>query len=150
MICFSFTEQQNDLNPTTAIMKQMLSLIQKQQRSVALQSNAHFKQQLGEQQRPTSGSLASSTASMDSLNDQNVDFNVSASASGKSPERNAAASITTEKQNNKRLRTTILPEQLNFLYDCYQNESNPSRKMLEEISKKVNLKKRVVQVGIGC
>ena len=51
-----------------------------------------------------------------------------------------------EKQNNKRLRTTILPEQLNFLYECYQNESNPSRKMLEEISKKVNLKKRVVQV----
>lgn len=52
-----------------------------------------------------------------------------------------------EKQNNKRLRTTILPEQLNFLYECYQNESNPSRKMLEEISKKVNLKKRVVQVS---
>lgn len=51
-----------------------------------------------------------------------------------------------DKQNNKRLRTTILPEQLNFLYECYQNESNPSRKMLEEISKKVNLKKRVVQV----
>lgn len=142
-----FAEQKNDLNPTTAIMKQMLSLIQKQQRSVALQSNAHFKQQLGEQQRPTSGSLASSTASMDSLNDQNVDFNVSASASGKSPERSATASVTTEKQNNKRLRTTILPEQLNFLYDCYQNESNPSRKMLEEISKKVNLKKRVVQVN---
>lgn len=55
---------------------------------------------------------------------------------------------TTEKQTNKRLRTTILPEQLNFLYECYQNESNPSRKMLEEISKKVNLKKRVVQVKL--
>lgn len=139
----------------------MLSLIQTQQRSVAaLQSNAHFKQQLTEQQRPTSGSLASSTASMDSLNDQNVEFNVSASASSKSPERNAgtaatvaaaaaaAAAVTTEKQNSKRLRTTILPDQLNFLFDCYQNESNPSRKMLEEISKKVNLKKRVVQVSI--
>lgn len=50
--------------------------------------------------------------------------------------------------NNKRLRTTILPEQLNFLYECYQKESNPSRKQLEEIAKKVNLKKRVVQVGI--
>lgn len=48
--------------------------------------------------------------------------------------------------NNKRLRTTILPEQLNFLYECYQKESNPSRKQLEEIAKKVNLKKRVVQV----
>lgn len=52
------------------------------------------------------------------------------------------------KQANKRLRTTILPEQLNFLYECYQNESNPSRKMLEEIAKKVSLKKRVVQVSI--
>uniref|UniRef100_T1GB60 Homeobox domain-containing protein n=1 Tax=Megaselia scalaris TaxID=36166 RepID=T1GB60_MEGSC len=48
--------------------------------------------------------------------------------------------------NHKRLRTTILPDQLNLLYECYQTESNPSRKMLEEISKKVNLKKRVVQV----
>lgn len=48
--------------------------------------------------------------------------------------------------NNKRLRTTILPEQLNYLYECYQKESNPSRKQLEEIAKKVNLKKRVVQV----
>ncbi|XP_037942197.1 zinc finger protein 2 isoform X2 [Teleopsis dalmanni] len=56
-----------------------------------------------------------------------------------------SVTATSEKQN-KRLRTTILPEQLNFLYECYQNESNPSRKMLEEISKKVNLKKRVVQV----
>jgi Homeodomain len=55
--------------------------------------------------------------------------------------------------NNKRLRTTILPEQLNYLYECYQKESNPSRKQLEEIAKKVNLKKRVVQVrnlvGLG-
>ncbi|TMW47502.1 hypothetical protein DOY81_007416, partial [Sarcophaga bullata] len=54
-------------------------------------------------------------------------------------------SNSNHKQANKRLRTTILPEQLNFLYECYQNESNPSRKMLEEISKKVSLKKRVVQ-----
>lgn len=52
-------------------------------------------------------------------------------------------------KQNKRLRTTILPEQLNFLYECYQTESNPSRKMLEEISKKVNLKKRVVQVSLN-
>ncbi|XP_043069528.1 zinc finger protein 2 isoform X3 [Drosophila bipectinata] len=54
--------------------------------------------------------------------------------------------INVSSKQNKRLRTTILPEQLNFLYECYQSESNPSRKMLEEISKKVNLKKRVVQV----
>lgn len=144
-------EPKSDLNQTTAIMKQMLNLIQK--RSVAaLQTNTHFKQQPNEQQqRPTSGSLAS-TASMESLNDQSSEvFNASASgiSSGRSPDRNATGGATpaTEKQSNKRLRTTILPEQLNFLYECYQNESNPSRKMLEEISKKVNLKKRVVQVN---
>lgn len=54
--------------------------------------------------------------------------------------------ISSSYNGNKRLRTTILPEQLNYLYECYQKESNPSRKQLEEIAKKVNLKKRVVQV----
>ena len=47
---------------------------------------------------------------------------------------------------DKRLRTTILPEQLDYLYQKYQLESNPSRKMLEQIAREVNLKKRVVQV----
>jgi AT-binding transcription factor 1 len=47
---------------------------------------------------------------------------------------------------DKRLRTTILPEQLDYLYQKYQIESNPSRKMLENIAKEVGLKKRVVQV----
>ncbi|XP_016967312.1 zinc finger protein 2 isoform X2 [Drosophila biarmipes] len=60
--------------------------------------------------------------------------------------RSSVSPVNVASKQNKRLRTTILPEQLNFLYECYQSESNPSRKMLEEISKKVNLKKRVVQV----
>ncbi|XP_075680949.1 Zn finger homeodomain 2 isoform X3 [Dermatophagoides pteronyssinus] len=47
---------------------------------------------------------------------------------------------------DKRLRTTILPEQLDYLYQKYQLDSNPSRKMLESIAKEVGLKKRVVQV----
>ncbi|CAB3375879.1 Hypothetical predicted protein [Cloeon dipterum] len=47
---------------------------------------------------------------------------------------------------DKRLRTTILPEQLDYLYQKYQVESNPSRKMLENIAREVGLKKRVVQV----
>lgn len=46
---------------------------------------------------------------------------------------------------DKRLRTTILPEQLDYLYQKYQVESNPSRKMLETIAREVGLKKRVVQ-----
>lgn len=51
-----------------------------------------------------------------------------------------------EQPKDKRLRTTILPEQLDYLYQKYQIESNPSRKMLETIAKEVGLKKRVVQV----
>ena len=47
---------------------------------------------------------------------------------------------------DKRLRTTILPEQLDYLYQKYQLESNPSRKMLEQIATEVGLRKRVVQV----
>ena len=47
---------------------------------------------------------------------------------------------------DKRLRTTILPEQLDYLYQKYQIESNPSRKMLEQIAAEVGLRKRVVQV----
>ena len=51
-----------------------------------------------------------------------------------------------DQPRDKRLRTTILPEQLDYLYQKYQLESNPSRKMLENIAKEVGLKKRVVQV----
>ncbi|RZF31901.1 hypothetical protein LSTR_LSTR003783 [Laodelphax striatellus] len=51
-----------------------------------------------------------------------------------------------EQPKDKRLRTTILPEQLDYLYQKYQVESNPSRKMLENIAREVGLKKRVVQV----
>jgi hypothetical protein len=48
--------------------------------------------------------------------------------------------------NQKRNRTTILPEQQDYLMSKYSIESNPSRKMLEDISSEVKLKKRVVQV----
>ncbi len=41
---------------------------------------------------------------------------------------------------DKRLRTTILPEQLDYLYQKYQIESNPSRKMLEQIANEVGLR----------
>nr|CAD7255973.1 unnamed protein product [Timema shepardi] len=51
-----------------------------------------------------------------------------------------------DQPKDKRLRTTILPEQLDYLYQKYQLESNPSRKMLENIAREVGLKKRVVQV----
>ncbi|CAG5126666.1 unnamed protein product, partial [Candidula unifasciata] len=51
-----------------------------------------------------------------------------------------------EQPRDKRLRTTILPEQLDYLYQQYQIDCNPSRKQLEHIANTVNLKKRVVQV----
>ncbi|CAL1526377.1 unnamed protein product, partial [Lymnaea stagnalis] len=51
-----------------------------------------------------------------------------------------------EQPRDKRLRTTILPEQLDYLYQQYQIDCNPSRKQLEHIASTVNLKKRVVQV----
>lgn len=51
-----------------------------------------------------------------------------------------------DQPRDKRLRTTILPEQLDYLYQKYQIDCNPSRKQLEAISKDVGLKKRVVQV----
>ena len=51
-----------------------------------------------------------------------------------------------DQPRDKRLRTTILPEQLDYLYQKYQIDCNPSRKQLENISAEVGLKKRVVQV----
>lgn len=51
-----------------------------------------------------------------------------------------------DQPRDKRLRTTILPEQLDYLYQQYQIDCNPSRKQLEHIASTVNLKKRVVQV----
>lgn len=46
----------------------------------------------------------------------------------------------------KRLRTTITPNQLEYLYQQYLFDSSPSRKVIEQISEVVGLKKRVVQV----
>uniref|UniRef100_A0A674ALN8 Zinc finger homeobox 4 n=1 Tax=Salmo trutta TaxID=8032 RepID=A0A674ALN8_SALTR len=54
--------------------------------------------------------------------------------------------MTEEQHRDKRLRTTITPEQLEILYDKYLLDSNPTRKMLDHIAREVGLKKRVVQV----
>ncbi|KAM4809927.1 zinc finger homeobox protein 2 [Rhinophrynus dorsalis] len=51
-----------------------------------------------------------------------------------------------EPPKDKRLRTTILPEQLDILHRWYLQDSNPTRSTLERISLEVGLKKRVVQV----
>ncbi|XP_075425198.1 zinc finger homeobox protein 2 isoform X2 [Ascaphus truei] len=51
-----------------------------------------------------------------------------------------------EPPRDKRLRTTILPEQLDILHRWYLQDSNPTRSTLDRISREVGLKKRVVQV----
>ncbi|XP_023649003.2 zinc finger homeobox protein 4-like isoform X1 [Paramormyrops kingsleyae] len=51
-----------------------------------------------------------------------------------------------DQHRDKRLRTTITPEQLEVLYEKYLIDSNPTRKMLDHIAHEVGLKKRVVQV----
>ncbi|XP_028924664.1 zinc finger homeobox protein 4 [Ornithorhynchus anatinus] len=51
-----------------------------------------------------------------------------------------------DQHRDKRLRTTITPEQLEVLYEKYLLDSNPTRKMLDHIAREVGLKKRVVQV----
>ncbi|TSL75300.1 Zinc finger homeobox protein 4 [Bagarius yarrelli] len=51
-----------------------------------------------------------------------------------------------DSQRDKRMRTTITPEQLEILYQKYLLDSNPTRQMLDHISQEVSLKKRVVQV----
>ncbi|XP_058037785.1 zinc finger homeobox protein 2 isoform X1 [Ahaetulla prasina] len=58
----------------------------------------------------------------------------------------SVAGADNEPPRDKRLRTTILPEQLEILYRWYMQDSNPTRKMLDCISEEVGLKKRVVQV----
>ncbi|XP_030060531.1 LOW QUALITY PROTEIN: zinc finger homeobox protein 3 [Microcaecilia unicolor] len=63
-----------------------------------------------------------------------------------SPGENDSGTGGEEHQRDKRLRTTITPEQLEILYQKYLLDSNPTRKMLDHIAHEVGLKKRVVQV----
>ncbi|XP_013913296.1 PREDICTED: zinc finger homeobox protein 3-like [Thamnophis sirtalis] len=63
-----------------------------------------------------------------------------------SPVGNDGGAGGEEPQRDKRLRTTITPEQLEVLYQKYLLDSNPTRKMLDHIAHEVGLKKRVVQV----
>ncbi|XP_076848695.1 zinc finger homeobox protein 3 [Brachyhypopomus gauderio] len=66
--------------------------------------------------------------------------------SGTSSLENDWDSNVDDPQRDKRMRTTITPEQLEILYQKYLLDSNPTRQMLDHISQEVGLKKRVVQV----
>ncbi|EHB13072.1 Zinc finger homeobox protein 4 [Heterocephalus glaber] len=77
------------------------------------------------------------TASLKRKLDDKEDNNCSEKEGGNSGE---------DQHRDKRLRTTITPEQLEILYEKYLLDSNPTRKMLDHIAREVGLKKRVVQV----
>ncbi|XP_072551313.1 zinc finger homeobox protein 3 [Salminus brasiliensis] len=66
--------------------------------------------------------------------------------SGNGPVENDWENNGDDPQRDKRMRTTITPEQLEVLYQKYLLDSNPTRQMLDHISQEVGLKKRVVQV----
>nr|XP_039255334.1 uncharacterized protein LOC120332196 [Styela clava] len=71
----------------------------------------------------------------------------SSSTSPNSARQNMGRKVINDTSKDpKRLRTTITPEQLEFLYQQYLVDSSPSRKVIEQISDIVGLKKRVVQV----
>ena len=83
---------------------------------------------------PASATVA---ASLKRKLDDKEDTNCSEKEGGNSGE---------DQHRDKRLRTTITPEQLEILYEKYLLDSNPTRKMLDHIAREVGLKKRVVQV----
>ena len=49
----------------------------------------------------------------------------------------SSSSANNNSAASKRLRTTILPEQQEYLMQKYQLDQNPSRKMLDEIAREV-------------
>ncbi|CAF0717630.1 unnamed protein product [Brachionus calyciflorus] len=115
---------------------------------------AHQQQQIQQNEKSSSSSSISSNESKknddeiedeidyddDDLDDFNEDDETDSSKISQKLDQNKILPST------KRLRTTILPEQQDFLMQKYQLDQNPSRKMLDEIAKQVRLKKRVVQV----
>lgn len=120
-----------------------------------LQQHAHSQQQQQQQQSQSQSQSGGSQREgmmmlKDSFNESNsTTSSVAGDATGKrkwSADEQMTDDDKDEQPRDKRLRTTILPEQLDYLYQKYQVESNPSRKMLETIAREVGLKKRVVQV----
>ncbi|KAM9301507.1 zinc finger homeobox protein 3 [Gastrophryne carolinensis] len=96
----------------------------------------------GLSQIPTGSATSPSTPSS-TMNSLKRKLEEKASAS---PGENDSGTGGEEPHRDKRLRTTITPEQLEILYQKYLLDSNPTRKMLDHIAHEVGLKKRVVQV----
>lgn len=132
-------------------MEDTLSKIMKQQQLMQYPPNSAFgilQQQALQQHQQQQRQMDHHNADDDNDSD---DFDSDSVVSSPSSKRRCYddADLDNEEslhQKEKRLRTTILPEQLDFLYQKYALDSNPSRKMLEQIAGEVGLRKRVVQV----
>ena len=114
-----------------------------------LQQQALQQQQLQQQMNNQNNQVIKENPNADLSGDEFDDFESNASSPGskrKLSDNDAEIDDETLQHREKRLRTTISPEQLDFLYQKYQMESNPSRKMLETIAAETGLRKRVVQV----
>jgi len=62
------------------------------------------------------------------------------------PDGEVCSDADQQRSQDRRMRTTILPSQLDYLNAMYRSDCNPSRKQLNAIAAGVGLKKRVVQV----
>lgn len=113
-----------------------------------LQQHAQIQQQQQQQQQQQMAAMGVSDLSINSTSTAQHSHPLASVLSNrrKFEEFDDTLDRDCDQPKDKRLRTTILPEQLDYLYQKYQLESNPSRKMLENIAREVGLKKRVVQV----
>ena len=78
----------------------------------------------------------------DSLSNSNKNFSANGGGAGGQLQKAMAAAVAAASASSnasKRLRTTILPEQQEYLMQKYQMDQNPSRKMLDEIAREVSL-----------
>merc|ERR1719189_89271 len=141
------TPRENPLNMNTPLLNfpphTPFGILQQQ----ALQHQSQFQEQQRLQQQQLQNRENNHGESGDDFLDDDFESNASSpNSKRKLSDCDADIDDETLQHREKRLRTTIMPEQLDFLYQKYQVESNPSRKMLEQIAAEVGLRKRVVQV----
>lgn len=101
-----------------------------------------YDEQLNAHQRTVHG--------VDSILPRNAAMTHSEFGCRKSSEDGAAFRQSSDDEEHRggdrRMRTTLVQDQLDYLYEKFAIESNPSRLVLEQIAAHLNLKPRVVQV----
>lgn len=154
--------------PVAAIEHKVSDLCKLQQQQLQVIQSQFLQQQQQQPQLPAQQQLPARRASDDSSNDslaacssasfslgrqqlqQHADQESSVSgvdeAASLKRKYNEVEYVDVDEHAGKRMRTTIVPEQLDYLYRQYEIDSNPSRRQLEAIAQHVGLRKRVVQV----